>query len=148
MKIGSQPISSNLEKQKAEKIMNGDIRSSHYSINVERLCGENKIVFECLPPNSSHLTQPLDLSCFRPHKIKWRPGYMLSTKYKFWIGSSLTMYHHHLEYKIQEVVKPRPTKRRKLDVSAVKVSVNDSFQYQEHQKTRDIEKDANEGKNR
>nr|CAH7735048.1 unnamed protein product [Callosobruchus chinensis] len=39
---------------------------------VLKLYEENDIKFICLPPNSSHLTQPLDLAYFRPLKIKWR----------------------------------------------------------------------------
>ncbi|KAJ8972694.1 hypothetical protein NQ314_000061 [Rhamnusium bicolor] len=37
-----------------------------------RLCEENNIAFVCLPANSTHLTQPLDIAYFRPLKIKWR----------------------------------------------------------------------------
>nr|CAI5855786.1 unnamed protein product [Callosobruchus analis] len=49
-----------------------DNLSSHISPNVLRFCQENYIAFVCLPPNSTHLTQPLDIAYFRPLKIKWK----------------------------------------------------------------------------
>lgn len=61
-----------LKKQEGKKVVIGDNLSSHVSLNVLRLCEENNIRFICLPPNSTHLTQPLDLAYFRPLKIKWR----------------------------------------------------------------------------
>lgn len=61
-----------LKKQEGTKIMIGDNLTSHLSLNVVRLCEENNICFVCLPPNSSHLTQPLDVAYFRPLKMKWR----------------------------------------------------------------------------
>lgn len=41
-------------------------------MSTPQLCKENNIKFIFLPPNSTHLTQPLDVSCFRPIKIAWR----------------------------------------------------------------------------
>ncbi|KAG5858305.1 hypothetical protein JTB14_008538 [Gonioctena quinquepunctata] len=35
-------------------------------------CQENQICFILLPPNSTHLTQPLEVSCLRPLKRAWR----------------------------------------------------------------------------
>lgn len=37
-----------------------------------KLCRENQVNLICLPPNSTHLTQPLDVAFFRPVKIAWR----------------------------------------------------------------------------
>nr|CAH7719078.1 unnamed protein product [Callosobruchus chinensis] len=61
-----------IKKQEGTKVVIGDNLSSHVSLSVLKLCEENDIKFICLPPNSSHLTQPLDLAYFRPLKIKWR----------------------------------------------------------------------------
>ena len=57
----------------------GDNLSSHFSPEVIKLCNENNISFCCLPPNSTHLCQPLDVSFFRPMKTKWRT---ISADYK------------------------------------------------------------------
>lgn len=54
------------------KVLIGDNLASHMSIKIIQLCRENNIRFIFLPPNSTHLTQPLDVSCFRPVKIAWR----------------------------------------------------------------------------
>lgn len=46
--------------------------SSHFTPEVLKLCKENKIDFVCLPPNATHLCQPLDASFFVPVKRYWR----------------------------------------------------------------------------
>ncbi|XP_074040067.1 uncharacterized protein [Leptinotarsa decemlineata] len=61
-----------LKKQTGTKVMIGDNLSSHISAEVLGLCEENDIRFVCLPPNSTHLTQPLDVAFFRPLKVAWR----------------------------------------------------------------------------
>lgn len=61
-----------LKKQEGRKVVIGDNLTSHLSINVIQLCEENNVHFVCLPPNSSHLTQPLDVAYFRPLKMKWK----------------------------------------------------------------------------
>ncbi|KAG8233623.1 hypothetical protein J437_LFUL001034 [Ladona fulva] len=68
-----------LKQQSGKKIVVGDNLSSHLSLNVVKLCEENDIKFVCLPPNSSHLTQLLDIAYFRPLKAKWRD---ILTKWK------------------------------------------------------------------
>lgn len=55
-----------------KKVMIGDNLSSHISQKVIQCCHDNNISFVLLPPNSTHLTQPLDVAYFRPLKIKWR----------------------------------------------------------------------------
>lgn len=55
-----------------KKILIGDILSSHISMDVIRECMVNDIQFILLPPNSTHLCQPLDVAFFRPLKITWR----------------------------------------------------------------------------
>lgn len=54
------------------KVVIGDNLSSHFSPEVIQLCREHDIIMVCLPPNSTQLTQPLDVCFFRPMKIIWR----------------------------------------------------------------------------
>ncbi|XP_046995926.1 uncharacterized protein LOC124608190 [Schistocerca americana] len=53
------------------KAVTGDNLSSHISINVLQKCREHNIKFILLPPNSTHLCQPLDVAYFRPLKAEW-----------------------------------------------------------------------------
>lgn len=55
-----------------KKVLIGDNLSSHFSPQVLKQCVENNIVFTCLPPNSSNITQPLDVGFFRAFKESWR----------------------------------------------------------------------------
>lgn len=50
----------------------GDNLSSHFSPKVLNLCEENHVSFACLPKNSTHLTQPLDVAFYSPLKTFWR----------------------------------------------------------------------------
>lgn len=52
--------------------MIGDNLASHISKKVIDACQINNIAFILLPPNSTHLTQPLDVAFFRPLKAKWK----------------------------------------------------------------------------
>ncbi|XP_047027499.1 MFS-type transporter clz9-like [Helicoverpa zea] len=61
-----------LKKQEGPKVLIGDNLSSHISVDVLKACKENNIRFVCLPPNSTHLTQPLDVAFFHPMKVAWR----------------------------------------------------------------------------
>ena len=61
-----------LKKLPGKKVLIGDNLSSHLSLEVISACEENDISFIFLPPNSTHLCQPLDVSFFRPLKIAWR----------------------------------------------------------------------------
>lgn len=54
------------------KVLMGDNLSSHFTDEVISNCIENDIRFVCLVPNSTHLTQPLDVGFFRPVKEAWR----------------------------------------------------------------------------
>ena len=56
----------------AVKVLIGDNLASHISPYILEECKKNNIKFVLLPPNSTHYTQPLDVSFFRPLKIKWR----------------------------------------------------------------------------
>ena len=48
-----------------------DNLSSHLSPKVLRESKKNNISFICLPPNSTHLSQPLDVAFFAPMKKAW-----------------------------------------------------------------------------
>lgn len=61
-----------LKKQTGKKVLIGDNLSSHISPHVISLCEANNIAFIALPPNATHLFQPLDVAYFRPMKIAWR----------------------------------------------------------------------------
>jgi hypothetical protein len=45
-----------------------DGHESHHSLEFQELCKENNIYTLCMPPHSSYLLQPLDVSCFSPLK--------------------------------------------------------------------------------
>ncbi len=51
-------------------IMDG--HSTHYQPNIIRLAAVEKVILFCLPPNTTHLTQPLDKGCFSSLKYSWR----------------------------------------------------------------------------
>ena len=69
-----------------------DGHSTHYCPQVINKALESKVILFCLPPNTTHLTQPLDKGCFSPLKMSWRkkcqsfldrhPGRVV-TKYEF-----------------------------------------------------------------
>lgn len=61
-----------LKKQNGKKVIICDNLTSHITPHVLQLCEKHCISFICLPPNSSHLTQPLDVALFRPLKGAWR----------------------------------------------------------------------------
>ncbi|KAG8232065.1 hypothetical protein J437_LFUL011561 [Ladona fulva] len=73
------PMGTRYNRTSGNKIVFGDHLTSHLSLNVVKLCEENDIKFVCFPPNSSHLTQPLDIAYFRPLKAEWRD---ILTKWK------------------------------------------------------------------
>ncbi len=59
-------------KTEGPKVMIGDNLSSHFSSDVLDLCEQKNISFVCLVPNSTHLSQPLDVAFYGPLKRKWR----------------------------------------------------------------------------
>lgn len=61
-----------LKRLDGKKVIICDNLSSHLTVNTLQLCSENNVRLVCLPPNSTHLTQPLDVAVFRPLKIAWR----------------------------------------------------------------------------
>ncbi|KAI1670729.1 DDE superfamily endonuclease [Pyrenophora tritici-repentis] len=52
----------------ARRLLIIDGHRSHQSLEFQELCKENNIYTLCMPPHSSHLLQPLDVSCFSPLK--------------------------------------------------------------------------------
>lgn len=60
-----------LKKQEGQKAIIGDNLSSHLNIQVNKQCELNSIKFILLPPNATHLLQPLDVAYFRPMKVAW-----------------------------------------------------------------------------
>ena len=49
-----------------------DGHSSHYCPSMIRQAAEHQVILFALPPNTTHLTQPLDKGIFAPLKIEWR----------------------------------------------------------------------------
>ncbi len=56
----------------SKKVLLGDNLSSHLTMDVIDACRKNNIAFCCLPPNSTHILQPLDVAPFAPLKAAWR----------------------------------------------------------------------------
>lgn len=48
-----------------------DGHSSHYCPDTIRLAAKEKVVIFTFPPNTTHLTQPLDKGVFRPLKLRY-----------------------------------------------------------------------------
>lgn len=59
-------------KKQGRKVVICDNLSSHMSLHVIQLCKRHNISFVLLPPNSTHLLQPLDVAYFKPLKSGWR----------------------------------------------------------------------------
>ena len=55
-----------------EKVLIGDNLSSHINQAVIDQCTELNIAFVCLPANSTHLTQPLNVAVYSSLKKNWR----------------------------------------------------------------------------
>ena len=49
-----------------------DGHSSHYCPEVIKACAEEEIIVLALPPNTTHIIQPLDRGCFSPLKSQWK----------------------------------------------------------------------------
>ena len=69
-----------------------DGHSSHYEPNTIKYAASHGVVILCLPPHTTHVAQPLDVSFFKPLKTYWsevchrymqdNPGRVV-TKYQF-----------------------------------------------------------------
>ena len=49
-----------------------DGHSSHYCPQTIRFAAEKDVILFTLPPNTTHITQPLDKGCFGPFKSAWK----------------------------------------------------------------------------
>ena len=49
-----------------------DGHKSHYNPDTIQFASKERIILFTLPPNTTHLSQPLDRSCFGPFKLAWR----------------------------------------------------------------------------
>lgn len=61
-----------LKSLPGKKILIGDNLHSHFSEEVFRQCAKENVEFVCLPVNSTHKLQPLDVGFFGPMKKHWR----------------------------------------------------------------------------
>lgn len=61
-----------LKESPEKKVIICDNLSSHLSLHVINECTKYNIAFILLPPNSTHLLQPLDVAYFKPLKAAWR----------------------------------------------------------------------------
>ena len=49
-----------------------DSHLTHFQPDVVRLADKEDVILFCLPPHSTHITQPLDKGCFGPLKTAWK----------------------------------------------------------------------------
>jgi len=49
-----------------------DRHSSHFCPSVIHCASENDAVLIVFPPNTTHLTQPLDKGIYKPLKVEWQ----------------------------------------------------------------------------
>lgn len=68
------------------KVVVGDNLSSHFSSDIIQKCLDNDIRFVCLPANTTHLTQPLDVGVYGPMKTYWQ---QILTEWKLGPGKNL-----------------------------------------------------------
>jgi hypothetical protein len=61
-----------LKSKPGKKVVIGDNLHSHFSEEVFRLCAKYETEFVCLPVNSTHKLQPLDVGFFAVMKKWWR----------------------------------------------------------------------------
>ena len=62
----------NIEQSSDPKVIIGDNLPSHFSPNVIQAAVDNNVRFITMPPNATHLCQPLDVAVFQPAKRIWR----------------------------------------------------------------------------
>lgn len=49
-----------------------DGHKSHLNMATSQWCDENQVILYALPPNTTHILQPADVSVFRPMKADWK----------------------------------------------------------------------------
>ena len=60
------------KKNPGKYVLFGDNLASHFNINVVKAAEQNNVHFVMLPPNATHLLQPLDVAVFSSLKRAWR----------------------------------------------------------------------------
>lgn len=81
----------NLPKEEP-KVLIGDNLPSHINMKVIQQCIDNNVRMCFLPPNSTHLLQPLDVSIFAPLKKEWNK---ILTNWKLGEGKHYTVLPKH-----------------------------------------------------
>lgn len=61
-----------LKNKPGKKVIFGDNLLTHLILEGITMCSKHNFEFVFFPPNSTHLTQPLDVAFFRPLKVSWR----------------------------------------------------------------------------
>ena len=61
-----------VRKNRGRYVLFGDNLASHFNVDVVRVAEENDIHSVMLPPNSTHILQPLDVAVFSSLKQSWR----------------------------------------------------------------------------
>jgi hypothetical protein len=69
LRIGALPY---LKRLPGKKVLIGDNLVGHLSFLVVKKCEQYNILFTLLPPNATHILQPLDIAVFHPLKAAWR----------------------------------------------------------------------------
>jgi hypothetical protein len=49
-----------------------DGHRTHLTLELSQFCSENGIILYALPPNTTHMVQPADVSVFKPLKTEWK----------------------------------------------------------------------------
>ena len=75
-----------VRKKTGTKVLIGDNLLAHMSVRILNLCETHDIKFVFLPPNSTHMLQPLDVAYFGPLKRIWR---RVLTNWKYGAGRNL-----------------------------------------------------------
>ena len=53
-------------------VLLADDHSTHINLEAVKIAKENQILLYCVPPHTSHATQPCDVGLFRPLKNAWK----------------------------------------------------------------------------
>ena len=61
-----------VQKNPGWYVLFGDNLASHFNVDLVRVAEENDIHFVMLPPNATHILQPLDVAVFSSLKQSWR----------------------------------------------------------------------------
>ena len=78
--VGSKTVYSSCAAQKAQIttlvardqfLLLVDGHTTRIDLDVSQFCKDDQILLYCLPPHSSHITQPLDVGFFSPLKTNW-----------------------------------------------------------------------------